>query len=175
MSQDRFPVLNQQNCHPRERKTMPASVPWTFAETFRDQAEYNHDQTLERLAERGGLSPEEMWLAAHGHRLRSVEIDEQKAINWLYEASGGVAFMIKWKEADPMKADVKDEKPIVVDTERHFYRRRRFYATLSSAIPNSFSVWEIVGGYEDGFVINRNEAEDLRDLLDEILADAELK
>lgn len=83
----RFPVLDQQNCHPRDRKMMPRSVPWDFVERFRAQAERNHDQTLERLAERGGLAPEEMWLAAHGHDL-DVEVDEQEAIDWLYAASG---------------------------------------------------------------------------------------
>lgn len=84
----RFPVLNQQNCRPSERKTMPRSVSWMFVEKFRAQAEFNHDQTLEVLAGRGGLAPEEMWLAAHGHRLFRVKIDEQAAIDWLYEASG---------------------------------------------------------------------------------------
>lgn len=89
----RFPVLNQQNCRPRDRKTMPRSVPWEFAEKFRAQAEDNHDQTLERLAERGGLAPEEMWCAAHGKGLFTgpgmrVGVDEQIAIDWLYEASG---------------------------------------------------------------------------------------
>lgn len=84
----RFPVLNQQSCRAADRKTMPRSVPWSFVEKFREQAETNHDQTLERLAQRGGLAPEEMWLAAHGHRLFRVKIDEQQAIDWLYETSG---------------------------------------------------------------------------------------
>jgi len=84
----RFPVLNQQHVRQSERKTMPRSVPWAFAETFRDQAFANHDQTLERLAERGGLSPEEMYLAAHGRKLFPYNVDEQAAIDWLYEASG---------------------------------------------------------------------------------------
>lgn len=83
-----FPVLNQQNCRPSERKSMPRSVPWSFVETFRAQAEANHGQTLERLAQRGGLAPEEMWLAAHGHRLFRVKVDEQVAIDWLYTTSG---------------------------------------------------------------------------------------
>jgi hypothetical protein len=85
----RFPVLNQQHCRPSERKTMPRSVPWEFVEKFREQAEYNHDQTLERLAERGGLAPEEMWCAAHGCKLAHIrDITEHAAIDWLYEASG---------------------------------------------------------------------------------------
>lgn len=62
---------------------MPASVPWAYAERFREQAQRNHGQTLERLAERGGLSPEEIWLAAHGHGLFKVKIELQMAIDWL--------------------------------------------------------------------------------------------
>lgn len=83
MSERRFPVLNQQHCRRSEQKTMPRSVPWEFAERFRVRAEANHGQTLERLAERGGLAPEEMWLAAHGHGLFKVEIGLQDAIDWL--------------------------------------------------------------------------------------------
>lgn len=45
------------------------SVPWSLVERWRKQIERNHSQTLERLAERGGLSPLEFWFAAHGRRL----------------------------------------------------------------------------------------------------------
>jgi hypothetical protein len=83
----RFPVLNQQHCRPRERLAMPRDVPWAFAESFRAQAERNHGQTLERLAERGGLSPQEMWLAAHGRRLLMRDIDERAAVEWLAGAA----------------------------------------------------------------------------------------
>ena len=80
----RFPVLNQQSRRPQERKTMPRSVPWAFVETFREQAYRNHEQTLERLAERGGLAPGEMYAAAHGLGIRDIlTIDEQMAIDWL--------------------------------------------------------------------------------------------
>ena len=82
-----FPVLNQQYGVPRgDRKQMPLSVPWEFAEQFRAQAMINHGQTLEQLAERGGLSPEEIWLAAHGHRLFVKLPDKQFVIDWLTAA-----------------------------------------------------------------------------------------
>lgn len=38
----------------------PRTVPWAFMEPHRRQALKNHDQTLERLADRGGLDPGEM-------------------------------------------------------------------------------------------------------------------
>lgn len=79
-----FPVLNQQYNVPREKRLMfPASVPWAFAETFRKQAQRNHSQTLERLAERGGLSPDEMWLAAHGQRFQDRAPSTEECLVWL--------------------------------------------------------------------------------------------
>jgi hypothetical protein len=36
------------------------SVPWALVERHREQAKRNHDQTLERLADRGGLAPSEL-------------------------------------------------------------------------------------------------------------------
>ena len=65
----RFRVLHQSVLPRPIRDRWPRSVPWSFAETFREQAEDNHNQTLERLHERGGLAPEEVWLAAHGQPL----------------------------------------------------------------------------------------------------------
>lgn len=62
----RFPV------HPysmRGEGWFPRSIAWGQAEKFRKQAESNHGQTLERLAERGGLSPEEMLDAYKGRKL----------------------------------------------------------------------------------------------------------
>lgn len=68
----------------------PRDVPWAFVEAFRKQAEANHDQTLERLAQRGGLCPSEMWLAAHDQPLarfrQNVEApDEETCGQWLID------------------------------------------------------------------------------------------
>lgn len=70
------------------RDRWPRDVPWSFVEKFRDQAESNHDQTLEVIARRGGLGPDEMWLAAHGQPLslfrRTVTApDEEACGEWL--------------------------------------------------------------------------------------------
>ena len=47
----RFPILGHE---------WIKSVPWSVVEPHREQAQRNHDQTLERLAERGGLGIEEL-------------------------------------------------------------------------------------------------------------------
>jgi len=78
----RFPVLRQMS-----KAVMPKTVPWAFAETLRAQAANNHGQTLERLAERGGLGPEEMYAAAHGWKWGRIgNVTEADAIAWLVEA-----------------------------------------------------------------------------------------
>lgn len=59
-----FPVLMDY----RERKEFPnapVSVPWELLQPHALQALANHGQTLERLAERGGLHPGEMYLILH--------------------------------------------------------------------------------------------------------------
>lgn len=90
MSEKRFPILNQQSGRVGTHKKMPRTVAWSVVEPFREQVFENHDQTLEKLAERGGLAPEELYGSAHGLKGRAVwlRIDEQTAIDWLYEISG---------------------------------------------------------------------------------------
>lgn len=91
MSDRRFPVIVGQSRLPREvRDRWPRSVPWIFAEKFRAQAEANHSQTLEVLARRGGLAPEEMWCAAHkqglfSHRQTVAVPSEEQCGEWLIE------------------------------------------------------------------------------------------
>lgn len=91
MADRRFPVIVGQSRLPRSvRDQWPRSVPWSFIEKFREQVEANHDQTLEQLAQRGGLAPDEMWLAAHGqglfkHRQTIVQPSEEACGEWLID------------------------------------------------------------------------------------------
>ena len=90
----RFRVLRGQSRLPQaERDRWPADLPWSLVEPWRAQAERNHGQTLERLSERGGLAPEELWLAAHGHRLfaRPPLITESEAGAWLVRIAAQAA------------------------------------------------------------------------------------
>lgn len=54
-------------------------IPWEWAEAFRKQAERNHGQTLERLAQRGGLSPAEALAAHRGNNPRGPAGEPQEA------------------------------------------------------------------------------------------------
>jgi hypothetical protein len=72
----------------REQKEAgcPQFIPFANIDTYeiRKQALANHDQTLERLAERVGMSPQEMYAMAHGIRGRDTEkILMATAIQWL--------------------------------------------------------------------------------------------
>ncbi len=50
----------------------PRRVPWDFVEPHEAQVRHNHDQTLARLHERGGLSPAEIVAVVTGRGLSFV-------------------------------------------------------------------------------------------------------
>lgn len=54
----RFPLILSSD--ERKAAMAPTSVPWSLLAPHEAQAMTNHSQTLERLAERGGLAPNEM-------------------------------------------------------------------------------------------------------------------
>lgn len=73
MTARRFPV------HPdsrRKTRDCPASVPWSMLAPHEAQAQSNHSQTLERLAERGGLAVCEMLAVLEDRRWKPVPGDE---------------------------------------------------------------------------------------------------
>lgn len=79
----RFPVLTTGQSHDAN---VPTSVPWEWIARFARQAEANHGQTLERLAERSGLGADEMWLVAHGKPPFGPEakaLTQEHAASWL--------------------------------------------------------------------------------------------
>lgn len=58
MSERRFPIQG-----------LGVSLPWSVVAPFEGRAGMNHGgQTLERLADRQGLSPTEVWCLLHGRR-----------------------------------------------------------------------------------------------------------
>lgn len=60
MTDRRFPIHGDNICR---------SVPWDCVEPHREQIERNHGQTLEQLAQRGGLDFGELACAMAGRRL----------------------------------------------------------------------------------------------------------
>lgn len=59
------------------------SVDWAMIALHELQAKYNHDQTLKRLAERGGLDPSEAIAVLRDRNWHEMDIDE--AISQLAE------------------------------------------------------------------------------------------
>lgn len=63
MVERRFPILWQWHLRAEHDEAVrlgcPRSLPWSLFEGHERQAQRNHGQTLERLAERGGLCPKE--------------------------------------------------------------------------------------------------------------------
>lgn len=90
MPERTFPVMVG---HYGDRKKLatdlacPTRVPWAFMEQFEATVRSNHDQSLERLAQRGGLDPCEIMAAVNGSGLRGVVgADEATAIVALKKA-----------------------------------------------------------------------------------------
>ena len=74
---------------PEERRSLefPAVVPWGLVQPHERQAMSNHGgQTLRRLNERGGLSPQELWAVLNNEPLgaiRRMGITPQKAAAYI--------------------------------------------------------------------------------------------
>ena len=71
-SEREFPVLLSWDERKRKRISWRRTVPWSLLAPHEDQAIYNHGQTLQRLAERGGLGPDEMVCVIDGKKLRDA-------------------------------------------------------------------------------------------------------
>ena len=87
-----FPVLG----HKRDKFPLDC-VPWAFLAPHENQARRNHGQTLERLAERGGLSAKEMLAVVTGqHWMQTCwKIDNPQANRQLLQ------HLEAWKEKQP--------------------------------------------------------------------------
>lgn len=98
-----------------------ANIPWEFAEKHRKQMEKNHGQTLERLAERHGLSVWEMWCAMRGLDPCRYKYDKNAADAYesaLQQAAYAVPEMkarIEQLEAQVKTAEEKLNTPVSAD------------------------------------------------------------
>jgi hypothetical protein len=77
----------------RNRQPYPRGVPWSLVGSHERQAQKNHSQSLERLSQRGGLSPLELWCVVNDkHWHEKGDMTETKAIEWLHTVDG-----VDWK------------------------------------------------------------------------------
>ena len=79
--------INRYYLYTPEKSECPDNIPWELIEPHRRQAMYNHSQTLERLDERGGLSPIELYFVLNDRDYSEIEVIKEKTesfcINWL--------------------------------------------------------------------------------------------
>lgn len=68
----RFPILGIDWRLREDHPELPTSVPWSMIAPFEENARRNHDQSLEKLASRGGLSTLELIAVLDGHKLRWI-------------------------------------------------------------------------------------------------------
>jgi hypothetical protein len=72
----RFPVLKGPSGDKRRYAHWPDTIPWHLLDPHEAQALKNHSQTLRRLAERGGLSPDEILAVLEDREWHQVDPDE---------------------------------------------------------------------------------------------------
>lgn len=58
----------------------PSSIPWDAIEPYEGHAQANHQQTLQRLSERGGLSPIEAYMVMTGRRWKGETFTKEYEI-----------------------------------------------------------------------------------------------
>ena len=87
----RFPVSLDFMPHKdrEEYRDCPESVDWDLVAPHEAQAQRNHDQTLNRLAERGGLSPSELVTVLEDREWRVMPLRD--AVNRLKQLIGWVS------------------------------------------------------------------------------------
>ncbi len=97
-----YPILQGQTDEAYEARRnhtlYPRSISWEVVKDHEKQAQSNHSQSLTRFAERGGLSPKELWCVVHDKKFYDPEsngMTEALAIEWLRSLGDLVA----WKEA----------------------------------------------------------------------------
>lgn len=96
----RFPVLDG------------PSIPWEMIAPFERRAKENHDQTLERLAERGGLSCEEVMAVLLNQRWRDRSFrgkDAEYALAGRLKEWDDLALRKKCKELEKQLAETQDK------------------------------------------------------------------
>lgn len=84
---------------------LPDSIPWTLIAPHERQAQANHSQTLERLAERGGLSPRELWAVMHDCYFYDPRPPDDEIAVWLRGLDSPdpmIAIARAWARAEPL-------------------------------------------------------------------------
>jgi len=72
---------------PEKTTGCPTQIPWEILVPFAGNAVKNHDQTLERLNSRGGLSPTEVYCVMTGLTFREAFrlMTKQQCVDWLVD------------------------------------------------------------------------------------------
>lgn len=81
----KFPVLRDYIAN--EYPDCPRYVEWELLTPHIRQVYINHSQSLVELADRGGLSPGEIYAIMHDHYLSHVPVRE--AVDYILSISGG--------------------------------------------------------------------------------------
>lgn len=94
-----FPILIHYD-ELRKNPDCPRSVPWSRLAPYEEGAKQNHDQSLAKLASRGGLDPCEVRCIVEGRGLKelfSISMGPKEARDALLTRD--VAWLIEWLQS----------------------------------------------------------------------------
>jgi hypothetical protein len=97
---------------------MPVCMPWDMLAPHEGQARSNHGQTLARLAERGGLGPDEVLAILDGYSVFSRRIPVEKACHDLCQR---IAAWVS-EEVELMKAEPQTTTTAVEPSREHLLK-----------------------------------------------------
>lgn len=83
MKMRRFKILKTGSLFNKVLYDCPDSIPWAMIASHEAQAIKTHDQTLERLDERGGLSPTELYAVLNDISYSKVTLTEYQCVAWI--------------------------------------------------------------------------------------------
>lgn len=110
MGEPMFPILyqgcsqtNESRDRMRQLQLRLPSIPWSLIAPHEAQAQRNHDQSLKRLAERGGLSPGEALCTLGDRSLRELMTSPWTIEDETAHVVRLEALVISWEQANQPK------------------------------------------------------------------------
>lgn len=79
-----FNILNSCSDHKKYPLPIPKEIPWEIVEPHEKQALNNHcGQSLQKLHNRGGLCPGELWYVLHDKPITRPFVDFSTAVDYI--------------------------------------------------------------------------------------------
>lgn len=142
-----FPVLwqgSREYIDKLKELNCPRKVPWAFIEQYHDECLNNHDQTPQRLAERGGLGPEEIVAVVNGAHSRKLRM-----LYWHMEPEKTVPLLKQiindwWLKTNPTEVPKQLVKEMISQARNSHLQERLLIAANNTNIEGDSQMFNTV-------------------------------